>query len=97
MVSRAGALTMSEISYYGLASILIPHPGGFGHQMKNALYFQEKGAALICPEKNFSFADFQKSLEKLILDSRLRETLAKEAAKLKLGIGFEDFDNRPFC
>ncbi len=97
VVSRAGALTMSEISYYGLASLLIPHPGGFGHQMKNALYFQERGAAFIFPENDFFFSDFRSSLEKLISDSDLRENMAKEAAKIKLGVGFEDFDISFFC
>ncbi|MBU1112344.1 MAG: UDP-N-acetylglucosamine--N-acetylmuramyl-(pentapeptide) pyrophosphoryl-undecaprenol N-acetylglucosamine transferase [Candidatus Omnitrophica bacterium] len=96
VVSRAGALTLSEISYYGLAALLIPHPAGFGHQMKNALYFQEKGAALVCPEKDFSYSDFSSSLERLVSDCDFRKNLADQAGKINLGVGFEDLDITPF-
>lgn len=92
VVSRSGALTLAEISYYGLPALLIPHTGGFGHQRENALYFQQRDAALLCFEDDFSFSDFSKSLSRLIEDSSLRQRLADNAAKIKLGVDFESFD-----
>ncbi|MCF7908743.1 MAG: glycosyltransferase [Candidatus Omnitrophica bacterium] len=92
VVSRAGALTLSEISYYRLAALLIPHTGASGHQRENALYFQQRDAALLCSEDNFSFSDFSKSLSSLIYDDNLRERLALNAAKIELGVDFESLD-----
>lgn len=46
-VSRAGSLSLSEISAAGLAPILIPYPfAAADHQRKNARFMVEKGAAL---------------------------------------------------
>ena len=51
-VSRAGAMALAEIEAVGLPSILIPYPHAAGdHQMLNARVLQDKGAAIVIPEK----------------------------------------------
>lgn len=51
VVSRAGALAISELSLTGHPSILVPSPNVTeDHQTKNALALAERGAALLLPD-----------------------------------------------
>ena len=55
VISRAGALTVSEITACGKASILIPSPNVTGnHQYFNAKVVADKGGAVILEEKDLS-------------------------------------------
>lgn len=55
IVSRSGAMTLSEIALVGCPSVLIPFPGAAGdHQTKNALAYANAGAALLLPDKDMS-------------------------------------------
>lgn len=61
-VSRAGALTLTELSIAGIPAILIPYPYAAGqHQLNNARVLEEQGAAMVIEEKNLTpeklFAD----------------------------------------
>ncbi|UCD15516.1 MAG: UDP-N-acetylglucosamine--N-acetylmuramyl-(pentapeptide) pyrophosphoryl-undecaprenol N-acetylglucosamine transferase [Candidatus Omnitrophota bacterium] len=90
-ICRSGASTLGEISYYKLPSILIPYPGGAQHQRKNACYFSERGAAYVFFQEDFSFKDFKQAAEKLICDSRLRQTFKDNLSKVRLGVSAQDF------
>lgn len=51
IVTRAGANTLAEFGIQRKACIVIPHPFlADGHQTKNALYLEEKNAAVVLPE-----------------------------------------------
>jgi len=91
VISRAGANTLGEIAYYKLPCILIPHPGGGAHQKKNAFYFEEKGAAFVCSQDDFSFEKFSALLSQLIKDAGFRESVGNNLSGIKLGVNFEDF------
>ena len=53
VISRAGAITLGEITAQGKPSILIPSPNVTGnHQYHNAMSLVEKGAAMILEEKD---------------------------------------------
>ncbi|HVI42851.1 MAG TPA: undecaprenyldiphospho-muramoylpentapeptide beta-N-acetylglucosaminyltransferase [Anaerovoracaceae bacterium] len=55
VISRAGALTVSEITACGKASILIPSPNVTGnHQFFNAKVVADKGGAIIMEEKDLT-------------------------------------------
>ncbi|MCK4357894.1 MAG: undecaprenyldiphospho-muramoylpentapeptide beta-N-acetylglucosaminyltransferase [Candidatus Cloacimonetes bacterium] len=50
-ICRAGAISLTEISHFGLPAILIPFPYSAGqHQLKNAKSFVKKGAAEMITE-----------------------------------------------
>ncbi len=47
-ISRAGASTLAELSFFALPSILIPYPYAIAqHQFLNALLFQKRGASRV--------------------------------------------------
>lgn len=53
VISRAGALTISELSALGKASILVPSPYvAEDHQTKNAKALSDKNAAILIPDQD---------------------------------------------
>lgn len=51
VICRAGALTISELTAAGVASILIPYPHAVDdHQTKNATHLIQAGAAVLLPQ-----------------------------------------------
>jgi len=53
VITRAGATNLAEFALQGKACIVIPSPFlAGGHQMKNAQYLEEQGAALIIDERD---------------------------------------------
>lgn len=54
IISRAGALTISELQITGSPSILVPYPyAAENHQYHNAMVLQNAGAALVVTEKEY--------------------------------------------
>ncbi len=52
VISRAGALTVSEIGYFGLPAILIPYPlAKENHQYYNAYLLSKKGMAVLLEDE----------------------------------------------
>ncbi len=82
---RSGAMTLSEIFYYGVPAILIPYPfAADQHQLKNAQFLQEVGGAVHFPENSISAALLSEKILRLIpLDSpeRLKMKNAIKAFK----------------
>lgn len=73
VISRAGALTVSEIAAAGLPSILIPFPYAVdNHQYYNGCYLQQAGAAVIYPQSQL---DAKTLYEKLSYWSMHRDEL----------------------
>lgn len=55
VISRAGAITLSEIEAKGKASVLIPSPNvAENHQYHNAMTLKNKGAAEVIEEKDLT-------------------------------------------
>ena len=84
VLSRAGAITCSELTVCGKPSILIPFPAAAAdHQTKNALSLSEHGAASLIPESDL----IPERTANLIQNMLDQETQLKEmaAASLKLG------------
>jgi len=84
VLCRAGALTVSELSNVGVASVLVPFPFAVDdHQTKNASYLAEREAAVLIQQK-----DLNKETLTALLTEQLnqRETLMEMANKaLSLG------------
>jgi UDP-N-acetylglucosamine--N-acetylmuramyl-(pentapeptide) pyrophosphoryl-undecaprenol N-acetylglucosamine transferase len=77
-VSRSGASSLGELSWFGLPSVLIPYPyAAEDHQKLNAQIFAAAGAAEILTEKGAS-GESLAGLLRSLLDSR--EALSNMAA-----------------
>ena len=88
VVSRSGALTVSEITACGRPSIMIPSPYVTNnHQYYNAMVVADRGGAVVIEEKNLSdgqVADIAEELEsdpeKLTLMAHMAESLGRTDA-----------------
>ncbi|GHU65405.1 UDP-N-acetylglucosamine--N-acetylmuramyl-(pentapeptide) pyrophosphoryl-undecaprenol N-acetylglucosamine transferase [Clostridia bacterium] len=85
IVSRAGALTVSEIAAVGRASILIPSPNVVNnHQLYNAMALGDLGAALILGEDEIENGGLAEWIELLVREpGKIKEMgeTARTAAK----------------
>lgn len=73
VICRAGAMTVSEISIVGLASILVPYPFAVDdHQTANASYLSKVGAAILIKQIDLNPERLALELEKLISTGRER-------------------------
>lgn len=55
VICRAGALTISELTAAGVASVLVPYPyAADDHQTKNAKFLSEHHAAILLPQQQFT-------------------------------------------
>ena len=78
VICRCGAVTLSEISAVGVASILIPSPNVSGnHQFKNARHLADGEAAVLIEEKNLSKETLINQLFELENDENGRKNRAK--------------------
>ena len=76
VISRAGALTIAEITICGKASILIPSPNVTGnHQYFNAKAISETGGAILVQEKNLDENSVIKAIEMLKSDRNRMEKM----------------------
>lgn len=80
VISRSGALTVSEIAVCGTPSILIPSPNVAGnHQMFNAQAVAGKGGAVLLEEKDLSGEKLVDEIKRLEKDEKLLNEMAKNA------------------
>jgi len=71
LVCRAGAMTVSEISNVGIASILVPYPHAVDdHQTANARYLSQSGAAILLQQVELSPQRLADELTRLIQAGR---------------------------
>ncbi|MCL1803117.1 MAG: undecaprenyldiphospho-muramoylpentapeptide beta-N-acetylglucosaminyltransferase [Eubacteriaceae bacterium] len=63
VISRAGAMSVSEINYVGVAAIYIPYPIAVNdHQTKNAQYCEASNAALIIKDSELTPESLQDAI-----------------------------------
>lgn len=78
VISRAGAMTISELALGGKAAILVPSPYvADNHQYKNAKALCDVGAAIMVQEHELDTGKLQTEVERLLSDSSLRSSLSK--------------------
>jgi len=83
VVSRAGAGSLFDIAAAGKAAILIPFPYATGdHQLENARYFTERGAAELMLDAEVDATALRGRVERLLNDDERREELARRIAAL---------------
>jgi len=70
VISRAGAMTLSELALTKKASILIPSPNVTNnHQYKNAKALADKNAAILIEEKNLTAEALTQNIKSIFEDS----------------------------
>lgn len=83
VLTRGGASALAEIARLRIPSLIIPLASSANdHQRKNALAFEAAGGALVLDPNNVSPHLIEQGITRLIQDTLLRETLAKNLAAL---------------
>jgi UDP-N-acetylglucosamine--N-acetylmuramyl-(pentapeptide) pyrophosphoryl-undecaprenol N-acetylglucosamine transferase len=54
VISRSGALTVSEILAYQRRAVLVPYPHALAHQLANACWLRDQGLARILPQREMT-------------------------------------------
>jgi len=84
IITRSGAGTISELCVVGKPVIFVPSPNvAEDHQTFNAKALSSKDAALLIPEKDME-KELIPSLEKILKDDELIESLSRNIKKLAL-------------
>ncbi|NOY59955.1 MAG: undecaprenyldiphospho-muramoylpentapeptide beta-N-acetylglucosaminyltransferase [Calditrichaeota bacterium] len=80
VISRAGAMTLAEITMCRLPSILIPYPyAAAGHQVANARSLEKSGAAVVIVEKDLEGYVLAKEISRLLDDSNTLKQMQQAA------------------
>ncbi len=83
IVGRSGATSIAEITAIGIPAILIPSPYVTAdHQTKNTMSLVNRDAAVMIKEKDLTSETLLKSIDRLMLDSTLREKMGQNSRKL---------------
>ena len=83
VVSRAGAGSLFDIAAVGRAAVLIPFPHATGdHQLHNARYFTDSGAAEMVPDAQVSAKTIRGLVEALLGDDTRRDEFERRARDL---------------
>jgi UDP-N-acetylglucosamine--N-acetylmuramyl-(pentapeptide) pyrophosphoryl-undecaprenol N-acetylglucosamine transferase len=83
VISRSGALSVSEIACLGKPSILVPFPGAVGdHQRYNADFLVRLGGALLIDQKQAGREDWTAIIQSLIDDPKKLTQMSGYALKM---------------
>jgi len=83
VICRSGATTISEITARGLPCVLIPYPFATKqHQLKNALFLKQKGAAAVIVQKQLCPSLLEERIEKILNDQKLQDKMKKASRSL---------------
>jgi UDP-N-acetylglucosamine--N-acetylmuramyl-(pentapeptide) pyrophosphoryl-undecaprenol N-acetylglucosamine transferase len=78
VISRAGAMSLSEVARMGKACVIIPSPYvADNHQLRNATAMADREAALLVEEKDFSGGALPRAVISLLDEPDLRRKLEK--------------------
>ena len=83
IVARSGAMTITEISNLGKASILVPLPNvSNDHQMYNAKVLENIKAAKIITNDNLNGKILNTTIDSIILDKNICKEMGNNAMKI---------------
>ena len=82
IISRAGALSVSELCLVGKPVVFIPSPNvAEDHQTKNAMAVMQKNAAVLIKEKDLEF-EFQNKFSELFSSLEMQKQLSENIKKM---------------
>lgn len=83
VVMRSGAGSLFDVAAIGRAAILVPFPYSAGdHQLTNARYFTENGAAELMLDSEVSAGSLRERVEALLRNGERREELSRNMRRL---------------
>ena len=83
IISRAGAITISELEVAGRGSILVPYPyAAENHQYHNARVLADHGAAIVVEEKDYNREKLLSAVKDFAEHPEKAEELGRNAASL---------------
>ena len=83
VISRSGAMTITEIANLGKPSILVPLPNvSNDHQMYNAKVLEKVGAAKIILNKNLNAEKLNLEIQNIVNYPQLINKMGKNAEKI---------------
>ena len=83
IITRAGATIISEILSLGIPSIMIPSPYvSNNHQVFNANFLKENGAAKVLEEKDFDENLLLSEIDKVLNDNKVYKEMSEKAKSM---------------
>ncbi len=83
VVTRAGAMTISEIALNKKAAVMIPSPNVTNnHQYKNAKVLADRGAGILIEESENMNEQLESALRRLILEEKTREEMSAACSNI---------------
>jgi len=83
VVCRAGAMTLAEVTAWGIPSVLVPYPlATSDHQTLNARAVESAGAAVVLPQGDLGGGRLGRVVEELLADATRRRAMAGAARAL---------------
>jgi UDP-N-acetylglucosamine--N-acetylmuramyl-(pentapeptide) pyrophosphoryl-undecaprenol N-acetylglucosamine transferase len=83
VVSRAGAITISELTALGIPAILIPSPHvTANHQEHNARALEKAGAAVVMTENELKSELLYDYIKKIITDDEIAKTMSRNSKNI---------------
>ncbi|MBQ3416311.1 MAG: undecaprenyldiphospho-muramoylpentapeptide beta-N-acetylglucosaminyltransferase [Ruminococcus sp.] len=85
VISRAGAITLSEVQAKGRPAVLIPSPFvAENHQFHNAMSMVNQKAAMIIEQKNLTGEKLIETVDQMLTDKAVLEEYRKNAQKMAI-------------
>lgn len=81
-IARAGATTIAELTYFGVASVLVPYPKRSVHQAENARFLSDKKAAITIEEGELNAERMKELIMKLAGDLEGLQEISGNAKRL---------------
>ena len=80
VISRAGAITLSEITVCGKPSIIVPFPqAAADHQTKNAEALSKADAAIMISQKDLNSNNLVKTISELLQDKKRLQSMSEKS------------------
>lgn len=84
IISRAGAMTITELTEIGRPSVLVPYPAAAeNHQYYNAMTLVNENAAVLIEDKDLTRAKLVDEVSRLYSDTALLRLMEDNAAKMR--------------
>ena len=85
IISRSGAMTVTEIEKLGKAAIFIPYPyAAENHQEYNARVLEKAGAAKVILDKDLNAQKLNKQIEEIVKDNSAIKEMGQRAKELSI-------------